>query len=85
MRFPPAGPRLGGARGLRSAGLFLFACEAAVVYREPTADPQEWPEFGTSFVPWLLYDWAPRRFAPSPGVAALAPAQVPRETGADQR
>jgi hypothetical protein len=29
------------------------------------ANRQEWPEFNTSFVPWLLFDWDPARTATS--------------------
>lgn len=41
-----------------------LAWDEYTLWPEPEADPQEWPEFETSFVPWLLFDWEPGRYAP---------------------
>ena len=41
-----------------------MAWDEYTLWHEPPADPQEWPEFETSFIPWLLFDWAPGRFEP---------------------
>jgi hypothetical protein len=32
--------------------------------RDEGGDPREWAEFETSFVPWVLDDWDPARYAP---------------------
>lgn len=41
-----------------------MAWDEFTLWPEPPADPQEWHEFETSFIPWLLFDWAPGRFEP---------------------
>lgn len=40
------------------------AWDEYTLWPEPPADPRQWPEFDSSFVPWLLFDWEPGRFEP---------------------